>query len=250
MNLARWDQRIRRADELAAAEPSAAAVLGFYRQVAACQKALYRHLLDLPAADLDALASRTPRFLAEMQSFAPEPIARAAAEWRKRDARELLETCQSPASAVTGPDALLAWLALQPYLEHLADRSASALEKGSSRLCPFCGRKPIVAVLRPEGDGGKRSLICAWCATEWGIGRILCVACGEESPGKLSTYTAAQIPHVRVEACDTCRCYLKTVDLTVNGRAVPVVDELATLPLNLWAEQQGYVKLHANILGL
>ena len=40
-----------------------------------------------------------------------------------------------------------------------------------------------------------------------------------------------------VEACDSCHCYLKSVDLTVNGLAVPVVDELATAAaLDVWAE--------------
>ena len=63
-------------------------------------------------------------------------------------------------------------------------------------------------------------------------------------------YTASQFDHVRVEACDTCRHYIKTVDLTKNGHAVPVVDELATMPLNLWAQQHGYVKLQANLLGI
>jgi formate dehydrogenase maturation protein FdhE len=56
--------------------------------------------------------------------------------------------------------------------------------------------------------------------------------------------------HVRVEACETCHYYIKTVDLTKNGLAVPVVDELATIPLSLWAQEHQYVKLQANLLGL
>ena len=59
-----------------------------------------------------------------------------------------------------------------------------------------------------------------------------------------------QFQHVRVEACDTCRHYIKTVDLTKKGHAVPVVDELATMPLNLWAQEHGYVKLKTNLLGI
>jgi anaerobic selenocysteine-containing dehydrogenase len=82
------------------------------------------------------------------------------------------------------------------------------------------------------------------------IGRILCPACGEESVEKLAIYTAEQFGHVRVEACDTCGCYIKTVDLTKNGRAVPIVDELATIPLNLWVREHGYVKVQANMLGI
>lgn len=54
----------------------------------------------------------------------------------------------------------------------------------------------------------------------------------------------------RVDACDTCHYYIKTVDLTKNGRAVPVVDELAAIPLSLWAAENGYMKVSTNLLGL
>lgn len=63
-------------------------------------------------------------------------------------------------------------------------------------------------------------------------------------------YTAPNFPHVRVEACDTCRHYMKTVDLAKDSQAVPVVDELATIPLNLWAVEQGYNKSQLNLLGI
>jgi formate dehydrogenase maturation protein FdhE len=55
---------------------------------------------------------------------------------------------------------------------------------------------------------------------------------------------------VRVEACDTCHHYIKTIDLTKDGRAVPVVDELAAIPLSLWAAENGYRKVSTNFLGL
>jgi len=67
---------------------------------------------------------------------------------------------------------------------------------------------------------------------------------------KLAVYTTSQFPHVGVEACDTCRRYIKTVDLTKNGHAAPVVDELGTVPLNLWAEEHQYTKLQPNLLGI
>jgi FdhE protein len=63
-------------------------------------------------------------------------------------------------------------------------------------------------------------------------------------------YTAEELQHVRVEACDSCRCYIKTVDMTKSGLAEPVVDEIAALPLDLWAQKQGYTKLQANLLQL
>jgi FdhE protein len=252
MNLAKWDQRTRRADELAAAHPFATDVLRFYHRVAIFQKGLYWYLQESSASDLDALVPKFPEFLSGIEAGAPEPIARSAREWKTRDAdrsRELLAFHWRSASSGASPEALLAWLFLQPYGEHLAEQGGFA-EKAASAVCPFCSRKPVVGVLRPEGDGAKRSLICSMCATEWPFGRILCPACGEESVEKLAIYTADQFGHVRVEACDTCGCYIKTIDLTKNGRAVPIVDELATIPLNLWAREHRYVKVQANILGI
>jgi FdhE protein len=116
--------------------------------------------------------------------------------------------------------------------------------------CPSCGSKPVVGALRGEGDGTKRALICHSCASEWRYRRLICPNCGEEDKVKLPLYIAAQIDHVRVEACDTCRTYLKSVDLTKDGFAVPVVDEIATVALTLWADEHGYMKIEANLLGM
>jgi FdhE protein len=124
---------------------------------------------------------------------------------------------------------------------------------GPVRFCPLCSGRPQVGVLRQQGDGAKRSLICSLCATEWDYRRIVCPACGEESVDKLPVYIsegAKGFYHIRVEACDTCRRYIKTIDLTKNGRAVPVVDELAAIPLSLWAAENGYTKVSTNLLGL
>jgi FdhE protein len=257
MSLAAWDQRIRRADELAAAHPFAAGVLRFYHHVATLQKGLYWYVQE-SAADFDALLPKFPEFLSQIKTCAPEPIAQSSRDWETRgpdNSRDLLTLHWTSASFADSPEALLAWLFLQPYAEHLAqqtgvERVSEHIEPSASALCPFCSRKPVVGVLRPEGDGAKRSLLCSMCATEWPIVRILCPACGDENVDKLAIYTAEQFPYVRVEACDTCGCYIKTVDLTRNGRAVPIVDELATIPLNLWAQKHRYVKVHANILGI
>jgi FdhE protein len=78
---------------------------------------------------------------------------------------------------------------------------------------------------------------------------LLCPNCGEEDQDKLPVFTAEEFPHVRIEACDTCQMYLKAIDLTKNGLAVPEVDELAAPALDLWASEQGYRKLQANLFG-
>jgi formate dehydrogenase maturation protein FdhE len=44
--------------------------------------------------------------------------------------------------------------------------------------------------------------------------------------------------------------YVKTIDLTLDGQAVPVVDDVASVPLDLWARDAGYVRLRPNLLRL
>jgi len=51
-------------------------------------------------------------------------------------------------------------------------------------------------------------------------------------------------------ACDTCGHYLKGVDLTRLGVAVPIVDEVAGAPLDAWAREHGYEKIELNLVGL
>jgi FdhE protein len=252
----KWDQRIRRADDLAAEYPFSAEVLRFYGHVTRLQKDLHAELAGVHP-DLHLFAPKFPDFLAHIATAAPEPLAQCARDLRKREPAHRTEILDSfwrdapqfqpePGRA---PE-LLACMFLQPYAEYLAGNADPPQPRETFGTCPFCRARPLAGVLRPEGDGAKRSLICAFCATEWNIGRMLCPACGEETVEKLAVYTAEQFPHVRVEACDTCRNYIKTVDLTKNGHAVPAVDELATIPLNLWAQQHEYVKRRANLLGL
>ncbi|HUE24680.1 MAG TPA: formate dehydrogenase accessory protein FdhE [Bryobacteraceae bacterium] len=256
MMRSKWDQRIRRADELAAGHPYAAEVLRFYGHVARFQKDLYAGLPGT-GADLHLLLPKFPGFLDHIAAVAPEPLAQCAGDLKNREPADLLGALTSFWGAASefqpGPGRaaeLLACIFLQPYAEYQADHGKPAPPREIFGRCPFCSARPVAGVLRPEGDGAKRSLICSFCSTEWNIGRIVCPACAEETVEKLAVYTSDQFPHVRVEACDSCRYYIKTVDLSKNGHAVPVVDELTAIPLDLWAQQHEYVKLHANMLGM
>jgi FdhE protein len=107
----------------------------------------------------------------------------------------------------------------------------------------------LLGVLRQEGDGGKRFLLCSFCSQEWEFRRILCAQCGEDKEQKLAVYVAEQFPHIRVEACEACKYFLRTIDLTKDGNAIPIVDDLAAIPLSLWAQQKGYTRIQGNLLG-
>ena len=84
---------------------------------------------------------------------------------------------------------------------------------------------------------------------EWGFLRVACPACGEDRFESLPVFTP-EGTHLRVDACDTCHHYLKTIDMTRDGLAVPVIDELAAVSLDLWAAEKGYKKLTPNLAGL
>jgi FdhE protein len=55
---------------------------------------------------------------------------------------------------------------------------------------------------------------------------------------------------VRIEACDACQRYIKSIDLTVDGRAIPEVDDLCSLSLDLWAVEQGYERIEPSLAGV
>ena len=268
----RWDARIRRAQALISLYPSAAEALGFYARVAALQRNLYVEFEKRPGhpsggppigvlrdeLDMAAILPKFHRFLMELGRIAPPPLAHVAAELAREGAaawsRAIDDFWRSDGDT-NGDNALLAerclaWLLLQPFAEYLSSRQARVIEAEAPMRCPVCGARPIVGVLRPEGDGARKSLVCMLCAHEWTFRRVCCPACGEDREPQMAFYSAAEIPHVRVDVCDTCHFYLKSVDLTKTGLAVPVVDELATLSLDLWAREKGYRKLQMNMLGL
>jgi formate dehydrogenase accessory protein FdhE len=270
MTTSRWDQRIDRANNLAKAHASASEVLRFYERIVVFQKGLYS---DIEAGCGDRKEARAPgmlrdelnlfillpnfpKFLVFLETIAPAPLAQSACELSAQGAQHwqgVLQASWRAADQQPVPsfvEAALSRLFLQPYAEYLADHTRQTPATQLQSVCPLCGERPQAGVLRQEGDGGKRALICSLCSNEWDFRRMLCPACGEENAEKLVIYTADHFQHVRIEACDSCRHYIKTIDLTKNGKAVPVVDELAAIPLSLWAEESGYSKLQANFLGI
>ncbi len=280
---ASWDRRLQRAEELAQRWPFAAEPLRFYARVVRFQANLQGALrcsVPILASGEEgfALRSASPRdhrlllrakfadFLELVREVAPPQLA-SAAEALRSTPEELWEALWDaywrgqalPDLEVEGP--VLAFFPkafLQPYAALLAaglrgDGETEPLSGPgveTSPVCPLCGAAPQVSVLREEGHGAARSLLCSRCETEWRYKRVRCVACGEEESRQLVCLQATEWPHVRVSACQVCRRYIKEVDLTRDGLAVPVVDEIAAIPLDLAAGEEGYEKVEPNLIGL
>ena len=270
---AEYDARIRRADYLASQHPFAAEVLRLYSHIAQFQKSLYAEIkrdlasqstsrptgalrTPMPSGDADLFFSRFTSFLSLIRTFGPPPLVAAAcavSELNKLSALSLLDAYWEVGGTndqCVGPFAQFIPRAFaQPMAELLAAFTTAAPALSTQHNCPLCGGRPLLGVLRPEGDGGKRRMLCSFCSQEWDFRRIYCFACGEEDEKKLPVYVAEIFPHIRLETCDTCKVYVRTIDVTKDGNAVPLVDDLAAIPLSLWGLENGYNRLQPNLLG-
>jgi formate dehydrogenase accessory protein FdhE len=268
-----YDARIRRADYLASKHAFAAEVLRFYAQLAGFQKKLYAEIKQdfgrallagrtspfrpgFSAADAIETLPTLTNFLRLIEQAAPPALAAAACEISKLDPtshRSLLHAYWELGGVndqFIGPFAQFIPRAfVQPLAELLAAYTTAPPAVSTPHACPLCGGQPMLGVLRAEGDGGKRRMMCSFCLQEWDFRRIYCPSCGEQDEKKLPVYVAEQFPHIRVEICETCKTYLRTIDLTTDGNAVPLVDDLTAIPLSLWAQEHGYTRLQPNLLG-
>lgn len=257
-----WQRRIECAQELIEQHAFAREILGFYIQLARFQQDLYFDLVRVAPAEpamheignqaLSKLTSSFPSFLSMVQQHGPVPLVSLTRDLRDRGPAFWSELLQNAWQAQSPSDAqgFLAQAFLQPYAELRRSRAPLPPAEGKYASCPCCCRKPGVGVLRQMSEGAARSLVCGFCAAEWNFRRLVCPGCGEEDDKKLPVFTAGDFEYIRVECCESCKTYIKTIDLTKNGRAEPIVDELAAAPLDLWAREHGYAKLQPNLLGM
>ena len=275
----KYSSRIARAELLITRFPFSKEILGFYLHIAKFQKELYEGLPKrwgkrpvVPAdgnlrseLNLAVLLPSFEQFLSLIESHAPAPLATQARALQQQSESAWASALESfwnhgllearDASEPSGDgaiDPLQAFVSrafLQPYAEFVAGAMLPPASPMTVCRCPRCNSLPLLGVLRPEGDGGKRFLQCSLCSQEWGFLRILCAHCGEDREEKLCVYTAEQFPHLRTEACETCKHFLRTIDMTKDGNAVPLVDDLAAIPLSLWAKEHGYQRIQQNLLG-
>jgi FdhE protein len=258
-----WDKQIHRADQLAAQADGSKELVSFYAQLLRTQKRIYEFLRSqrdwLPSGDLELdlpmIRDAFPGLLKTVEINGPEILAAESSDLLAANADSkdelLINHWHSPSDVQFFAKAFL-----QPYGRLLADTSATPVGRdfaGAERLCPFCGGNPQVSFLRskePNVESGNRDLICATCLSSWEFRRVVCANCGEERPAKLGYFQSPEFDHVRIEACDTCKHYIKGVDLTRLGFAAPLVDEVGAAPLDLWAREHGYTKIELNLVGL
>lgn len=258
-----WDKQIQRADQLASQANGSKELLTFYAQLLRAQKDIYDYLRScrdwLPTGDLESdlvmLKNAFPCFLKVVEKYGPASLAAEARGLSETNDDVLTERLISYWRS--GSDIQFFEKAfLQPYLRWLVESGARPTGREilpGERCCPFCGGSPQVSFLQNKettAESGNRDLICGTCLSSWEFRRVVCANCGEERPTKLGYFHSPKFDHVRIEACDTCKHYIKGVDLTRVGFAAPIVDEIDAAPLDLWARAHGYTKIELNLVGV
>jgi FdhE protein len=277
-----WAQQRRRLAELRARHSFARQVLDFYAALLAVQEGAYREAqMDAPSPEsLVPYVAETvmPRILDVSVAAGPDRLrAELMSRYGSQDSQLILRRWLAGEAQVAA-ETYLARAAAGPVLEALepSQRAMFANERDGHH-CPECGGLPQVSFFAaPSEDlaSGGRFLVCSRCAATWGYARMTCAACGEDSASRLTVLSehgttsgergsvvrglpparpaapqTAVFPHMRIEACDSCRKYILSVDLATEGAAEPLVDELAAIPLDLFARERGYTKVVTNLMG-
>ena len=210
----RWTTRAARACELAVLRPEARDALEFLHRVTTLQQSLATQYRCADAA--------LPRYLEWLTANAPAPLAQAASA--------ITQMPVDPGGDT--PEAFIVEALLQVY---------------PPDPCPYC-KVPAVSLLREAAHGSRRSHVCGVCLTESPASRLGCAACGEHRVEALPIFRSEATEPARIDACDTCHTYMKTIDLTRDGSACPIADDVASISLDLWAREQGYRRVRPNLL--
>jgi FdhE protein len=280
-----WAGRRRRAEELLDRWPFAAEVLTLYRAVAAVQEQAFAAAQAAPPDPTAVPAYVAQRVLPEViaataASGPPRLAGRVAERFHTLHAESVVAQWLA-GEELPAVDRYLARAAAAPVLEALGPAAGSACAgPRDKRHCPNCGGLPQLSwtKLSPEDlVTPRRHLECGRCASTWSYPRLTCAACGEDDPSLLTTFgeeaardrgdggpairgaagphaaspvgPAMHFPHMRVDACWACSRYLLHIDLRRDPRAVPLVDEMAAIPLDLYARERGMGKIQPNLMG-
>ena len=135
----------------------------------------------------------------------------------------------------------ISYNSLKPSLSVCADQLSSYLNEEEPWLkgyCPVCGSPPVLSLL--EG-GGERSLICSFCWHPWSFKRVFCPFCENRDTKTQHYFYNEGEKEIRVNLCDSCKKYLKTLDSRETERMIYTpLEQIASLHLDYKAKEMGY----------
>ncbi|WP_028575248.1 formate dehydrogenase accessory protein FdhE [Desulfonatronovibrio hydrogenovorans] len=205
-------------------------------------KSLFNFLLD-HLINSSSHLSQAARIIADQVSSDPDLIKTAFLNHLKGDDLFFRTFGEKTPS---GPRALnfLVQTSMTPSIARTARDVSLALPKDqtwTSGHCPVCGSLPFISVLR--GKQGSRHMHCSFCHTDYRFKRMICPFCHENKSENFEYFTVKEHPGFRVDVCKSCKMYIKTCDFRdMDRKELPVLDDLESLPLDIMARNQGYMR--------
>ena len=114
--------------------------------------------------------------------------------------------------------------------------------------CPICGSLPHMSEFKGEG---QRYLLCSFCSFQWPGERLRCPFCENSDHNKLHYFYTEGQEVYRVDLCDKCKQYIKTVDSRkLNYEPDLNLEDIATIHLDILASEKGFKRPVPNIWGI
>ena len=170
-------------------------------------------------------------------------LLEVTAHWYRAAAERHSASVGAVPPSEAGPEAAVLdqvlMLAMRPFLSRCAEvlQQRTELSQWTHSHCALCGGEPDFSVITPAAE---RHLICGRCGLRWKFEPLTCPYCRNSDRARITSF-ATPDGQYRVYACDVCNRYLKAYDGRRATRPVmPIVDAVATLPLDAAAMQKGY----------
>ncbi len=140
-----------------------------------------------------------------------------------------------------GDLAFIVYNSIKPSLSLGAEQLSAYLDKNKpwgKGYCPICGSPPGLSMFQGEGE---RFLLCAFCWHKWSSRRLYCPFCDNTDTKTLNYFFSEDEKEYRVDLCNKCKKYIKTIDTRKTERIIyPPLEHVATLHLDIKAKEMEF----------
>ncbi len=135
----------------------------------------------------------------------------------------------------------IVYSSVKPSLARCAKQLSSYLDKNQpweKGYCPICGSLPAISIFE---ENGKRFFCCSFCWHKWATKRIFCPFCDNTDHNALHYFEIESEEEHRLDVCDKCGKYIKTVDTRKTDREIyPPLEYISTPHLDIKAAETGF----------
>ena len=201
---------------------------------------LFSHICDILSADENEISEAVKRIAALAETDKID-LAEVFTSFLKED-EDFFKGLEKEHQVDRQVLGFVVFNSLKPSLNVFAENLSGSLdsvatwEKG---YCPVCGSAPEISLFE---ENGKRFMVCGFCGYKWASRRIYCPFCENSDHETLRYIEIEGEEEHRVDLCEKCKKYIKTINVTkTTGRVYPSLENQATTYIDLYIEDMGYM---------